>query len=215
MGHTPSRDQKQFAGEAVARSIIQICECWDAVVEAAWDRGYQVRSGEQSPSKSADPTDPTGNRAALVDVHPDRAEAWLSSARSNLATLLRLSSSEAPYRHTGPFYPPILKSALTRAAEEMAELWPANIAKLFGRIEKLGSEAMRHWPPTPKTGEVVGDVKVGERLNDIVLCTECKSQVIGGAGDPIARIDGKPYHRKPCYQTVWQRNARRSRTDVV
>lgn len=42
----------------------------------------------------------------------------------------------------------------------------------------------------------------------VETCQECGKPVTGGRADPIVRVDGRPFHRKPCYNTAWRRKKR-------
>ena len=229
----PSRDQKQVQVASLCRALDAICDSWDDAVDAEQARGF----ANQSPGPRAaagvvrfDPNDPlhtrqqpgasgkahafgdqTGNQA-LVD---DAAGRWLTAARRSLMLLLWASPADEPgeRRWTGPFHPPRLRSTFKRAAEDVVELWPTNVAVLIEKIHVLANTARREWPPTPKVGQTVDGVVVGSRGDTSEVCTECGRVVGANASDPLARIDGKPYHRVPCYQTVWQRNRRRAQRD--
>ncbi len=150
--------------------------------------------------------DQTGNTA----VQDDPASRWLRDVARYLALLLRMTPSDeriddAPRRGTerhprwnGPFYPPDLRQSLRRAAADVVELWPANCALLFERIHTLANVARREWPPTPPPGKEVDGVMVGAaRDHTGVTCSGCGLYASGDASDPVGRIDGKPYHRKP------------------
>lgn len=215
--NAPNPVQKRLITEASKSSIGRICDCWDTAQQAAWDRGYQIRAGEQARSeqRKGDHSDPVCDKASVVDIHPDRAETWIRNGNICLVKLLSLSSADGIGRWTGPFHPPTLRNALSQAVADLVDTWPIKTQHMLNKIDALASDGMTFWPPTPQPGDVIGDVKVGEKYNEVVMCTECRSPVVGGAGDPIARIDGKPFHRKPCYQTVWQRNARRNAKEAV
>ena len=88
-------------------------------------------------------------------------------------------------------------------------MWPVNFGSLRDRVFELADQARKEWPETPRKGEVVDGVKIGARTSQIETCVECGKVIGGGAADPLARIDGKPLHRTPCYQTRWQRNKRK------
>ena len=45
----------------------------------------------------------------------------------------------------------------------------------------------------------------------VALCTKCGRPILGGADDPLARIEGEPYHRTPCYRSERQRIRRSER----
>lgn len=83
-----------------------------------------------------------------------------------------------------------------------------NFDKLLSRIHGLANTARNEWPTTPKVGQVVDGVKVGQRNDSTEVCAECGKVALGNAADPIVRIDGKPYHRQPCYNTVYVRRQR-------
>lgn len=76
-------------------------------------------------------------------------------------------------------------------------------------LTRLANEAKTRWPQIPRAGEIIDGVKVLEKTPTVEICVECDSPIGANAADPLARIDGLPYHRRPCYQTVWARNSRR------
>ncbi len=221
-----STEQRQVVGEqrrvqldALCRAIDAICDACDLAADSAEARGYPQRVSAAVTSAPLPPNDdpesmsgryvvgdPTGNAA----IRPDVASRWIADARRLLALLLRLSPS---VQVNGAFYPPRLRSALKRAAEEVVSIWPRNVALLFQRIHRLANVARREWPPTPEAGTKVGAVVVGQRGDESEVCTECKAPIGANAEDPLARIDGRPYHRRPCYQTVWQRQKRQASRD--
>lgn len=150
--------------------------------------------------------DQTGNTA----VQADPAGRWLRDTRRCLALLLRMTSAderidntprfgtERHPRFNGPFYPPYLRQSLRRAASDVVSLWPTNCALLFERIHNLANVARAEWPPTPKLNEVIDGVTVGSaRDRTGATCEGCGLYASGDASDPVGRINGKPYHRKP------------------
>ncbi len=152
--------------------------------------------------------DPTGMIATSV---PDKASVWLERSDREIRLLISLTSAEAPgeRRWTGRHDElPNLRETAKRAAADLIETWPRNIARLIGSIERLANDAAAEWPPTPKPGTTVDGVKIGGRAPDLEYCAECKQPVTGGPDDPIARVDGKPYHRRPCYMTAYMRRQR-------
>lgn len=110
--------------------------------------------------------------------------------------------SDDPPTHGGDVSDPTLAAALSRnQVREDARKWLRDLTR-------LANEAKRRWPPTPKAGDVIEGVKVLETASAVEICTECHSPIGGNAADPLARIDGQPYHRQPCYNTVKRRRAR-------
>ena len=168
-------------------------------------------------------SDPTGQTVRDGPLG-DQAERWLAAARGYLSALLRFTSTEiaGSRKWTGPFYPVGFDARNRRkkdfhaAATELVEWWPRGCGHFIDQIIKLGGIAMTQWPPEVKIGETVetpeGPVTRGARRT-VETCTECGTVIGANAEDPLARIDGKPYHRSPCYQTVWQRNRRRVARD--
>ena len=82
---------------------------------------------------------------------------------------------------------------------ELVELWPKNVMKLFQRLYDLANEAMSEWPATPRKGQTIDGIVIGQKSSSIEMCVHCGESVFGGAADPIVRIDGKPYHKSTCY----------------
>jgi hypothetical protein len=201
----PAKAQKRDEIMRLCGALTAICSAWDDAVEAARARGYQVRSGEVvgGPRKRTF-GDPTA-RKALQD---DPAARWLSGARRALGVLLRFSPDRRAW--SGPFHPPALRGALLAAAEEVVWMWPKNVEVLIEWIHNLANTARVEWPPTPKPGDTIDGVTVGRKANPVETCTECGGVIGANAADPLARIDGKPYHRNPCYHTVYMRAKRRS-----
>ena len=223
------------ARDADPPSVIdRICGAWDAAVDQERARGF----ARQSPGPRAaagiirpDPNDPlharqmpgasstgaafgdtTGNQA----IQADYAGVWLDEAQRCLLLLLRVSpADERPERRrTGPFHPPSLRETLRRAAQDVVELWPVNIELLIERLHRLADSAAVRWPPRPRAGQTIetpeGPVTVLKKGNPVEMCNECRGPVVGNAGDPIRRLDGRPYHARPCYETVRKRKQRRS-----
>lgn len=228
----PSEAQKREQAAGLCRAIEGICDSWDDAVAAEQARGYAAQSPgpraaagtvhpdaadplhtrqmPAAPGKASAFGDQVGNRAIL----DDRASAWLDAANRSLRLLLAVSPVEIPVEHrwTGAFYPPNLRRTLCVAAEDVVQMWPRNIAVLIERIHGLANEARAEWPPTPRPGQVIqtpdGPVKVGERAPQVETCTECGGPVAGNAADPIRRVDGKPYHERPCWETARKRKQR-------
>lgn len=205
----------EFRLEAVVRSINRICAAWPDAIAAAASVGYPTTTmgGGGSSSGSGDRTCNTATR--LVDKG-NVAMSWLTRARRTLADLLWTADATGPARSagesrwTGPFDPPKLVVAFGAAASELDEIRPKGINRLFDTLVALGNEAAHNWPPTPKKGETIDGVKVLERTRSGDECVECHKYVAGDAGDPIRRLDGKPYHERPCYNTARQRKRRAS-----
>lgn len=225
----PDKAQLPFHKTSLRNSIAAICDAWDAAVEAERSRGYPSHSPLPAVSPGVvrlDPGDPLHTRSsALSSSHggafgdptgnaafgKDRAGPWLREARSCLGLLLSVSGVEIPgeRRWTGPFHPPSIRQTLLFAAEDVVDMWPNGMWALARRIDALATTARHEWPPTPKPGEVIDGVKVGQRPKLVEVCCECGSPIGANSDDPLARIDGRPYHRQPCYNTVWRRNRRR------
>lgn len=197
----PSATQKEVQLTALCSAIDVICGAWESALEAldarGWTSGERVSGGAIS--------DPTGSAALNGDV----ADKWLHDCKRNLGLLLGLSCGNGGLRWRGPFVPPRLQSVLKRAAEDVIDIWPVNVALLIERIHRLANTARAEWPPQVHFGQIVDGIKVGEHLNQVEMCQHCGKPVAGGQADPIVRIDGRPYHRTPCYNTVWQQQKRR------
>lgn len=210
-------------------AIDRICDGWEGAVEAVESRGYgqgRVYGDAQSttvsrPSKpvydsfgqfvgmergSGEVRDVVGDEAIRFNL----ATKWLDDARSLLALLLAISPADEPgeRRWTGPFYPPRLRRTLHRAVVDAVELWPKNISHFFDKIAGLGNEAAIEFPLSPKVGERIDGVVVGERALPVETCAECGKPVAGGAADPLRRINDKPFHQRPCYETARKRRQR-------
>jgi hypothetical protein len=104
---------------------------------------------------------------------------------------------------------PTLAAALSR--NEVRE----GALKWLRDLTRLANDAKRIWPAQPKAGDVIDGVKVLEKASTAVICVECGAPIGANAADPLARIDGRPFHRRPCYDTVSQRRRRVSRRDSV
>lgn len=221
----PSEQQKTEQVASLCRAIDAICDAWDLAVDAANSRGYgsggsfdgtgsssgfwvvefdddgNRTNTEYVPTAHGDPTSAQGLRS-------DTATRWYGNARRHLALLLRLD----PGAKRGKFYPPALRSQLHHAAEYAVEyVWDEekNLARLIENIHKLANTARREWPPTPKFGQVVDGIKVGERSkSELEVCSECKQPIPGTKLEPVKRIDGQPYCLSPCFETVRKRRAR-------
>ena len=200
--------QRRRVADDLSVAIRTICAAWD---QAEWDaasRGYPAGSLGNIGS-SWDTSDPTGDAAMRADYADD----WLRRARLHTLTLLRLSAESVgrERRWTGPFRPSLLTETLVLCGTDLVELWPVNFGSLVLRFYGLSDQAKKQWPPTPRKGEVVDGVKVGDRGNSVEMCAECGKPIGATAADPLARIDGKPLHRKPCYNTVYVRNRRKAK----
>ena len=183
------------------RALDRIVTAWPAAFEAAQARGFGPGGSERS--SSSDVVDPTGSAAC----RPSQAERWLKETRC----VLMLTLSWARIQRAWPGSPGPIHEVVGEALDELIEWWPNKLERLLDRIVGQANFAAEHWPATPRKGEVIDGIKVGGRSSTIETCIECRQTVSGGAGDPIVRIDGQPYHRKPCYQTAWQRRKRAER----
>lgn len=202
-------DQKRRQLASLRDAINVICDSWDDAVEAAESRGYGSHTSDDPPVSGGGTSDPTGSDAIREDI----AEQWVFTTRRSLALLLKLAvDDEYPL---GTFYPPSLRSALNRAAEDVVELWPTNVARLITRIHVSANTARAEWPPTPTAGQRIKDIVVGERAPQLEICVECGTPVTGVAADPIRRINGQPHHMNPCYETARKRKYRASRVPPV
>lgn len=233
MARIPNPEQKAHQLAAACRDIDTICAAWPDALEAERSRGY----GAQSPGPRAaasevrvdasDPLhvhqmppanaqgssfgDPTGN-AGIAPA--GEAAAWLYDARGVLGLLLRSSGTEVwgERKWTGPFNPPAIIQTLKAAVGDVIEFWPTGTDRVLARLHDLANVARREWPPTPKPGTVVptpdGTVTVGKRGSVIEMCAECKQVIGGGAADPLRRLDGQPYHLRPCWETARKRKQR-------
>jgi hypothetical protein len=76
---------------------------------------------------------------------------------------------------------------------------------LCGRLVRLSNRASGYARRTPRKGETLGGITVGERTNLVERCAECDNPVFGTSEDPIRRIDGQPMHAKSCYYRAWRR----------
>jgi hypothetical protein len=201
------RSHKDFVRQQVTASIGQICDAWNDAHTAAAARGYPS-GGEGGPSGVGGHSDPTANRAMIADVADD----WIRRARATLVLVLRFSGSGSANRWTGPFDPVALRASLKEAGSDLVDIWPKRVQRVFDRLYDLADQALREWPPTPKPGTKFGEGKdaivVGKRADKSEICNECRQVIGGGAIDPISRLDGKPYHRKPCFETVRKRKQR-------
>lgn len=231
MANAPSPAQKERITEVVEQDVRRICRAWPLAVDEASVRGYRSNGGGVVPTEvRVDPSDPLHTRrSALTSAKPaafgdptgsdalrdDLAMRWLTDARTSLLFLLATSAMQAPgeRRWSGAFDPHKLEGSLCMAARDIVELWPMRVQGLLDKISRLAFDAAKAWPPTPRKGDVIDGVTVGGKSTTVEDCTECGGPIAGGAGDPLARIDGRPYHRTPCYQTVWQRNRRRAGDD--
>ncbi len=185
----PTTQQKRFLREQGQTSISRISKSWIEALKAA-DAFPMSRTGESGGRRSSDASDPTGNAAMRFDV----AAKWISEVRRLL-----------------PGFTPAHRHQYDRSVSRMIDRWPPAASKVLDELVRLANVAAKEWPDTPRRGQMVDGVKVGEKTPTVETCVECKGPISGGALDPIARIDGKPFHRKPCYQTVWQRNKRAER----
>lgn len=231
----PAPVQCQHIQAALCRALGTICDGWDSAMEEAAARGYSQHSPgprsvqratgksfwDQLNARTITPAkegpsyreDDVTSSAALI---PDFAGEWITQATLHLKVLLSASPADAvgESRWNGPWYPPALRSTFREAAEDLVRLWPMGCERLTQRIHMLANEAARRWPPKPKANEVIDGVKVGGRYVEAEVCTECGGPIAGGAADPIRRIDGRPFHKRPCFDTVRQR-ALRARKKVL
>lgn len=201
--HGPSTEQKDFIKTAVRKDIQLICQAWPKAVEESLTATY----GRQDGSSGSGEVD----ESREMTFRSQNAEAWVADVKPTLALVLRLADAgkvPGERQWTGSFDPPKLVGTFCAAADDIVDLWPVRVDRLWKRLSRLASIAAKHWPETPRKGEVIDGVKVLDKGNFTEMCTECEGSIGGNATDPLARIDGKPYHRKPCYQTVVQRRAR-------
>ena len=199
--------ERQRLCDDLSTAIRTICGAWELARWDAASRGYPAGSLGNIGS-SSDTSDPTFAAA----TRPDYADDWIRRVTKYSLVLLRASgATNHERRWTGPFSPPAMTETLVLCSSDLVELWPMNFGSLILRFYDLSDQAKKQWPPTPRKGEVVDGVKVGERASSVVPCTECGEPIAATAADPLARIDGKPYHRTPCYNTVYVRNRRKAK----
>jgi hypothetical protein len=184
---TPTPQQKRFQLDAAHNAVRRICETWPVALDAARSFGQEsIGENVGSSSKVANPTMHAG-------LQTDVAAKWIRDVRNVIRA------------------PDPMASHLHRVVDALVQHWPSGTTHFLDSLVALANRGVREWPPQPRFGEVVDGVKVGSRGDQLEYCTECRQPVTGDAADPISRIDGKPFHRKPCYQTVWQRNDRARR----
>lgn len=203
MSHTAEKKKthRDFEKEQVVGSIGQICDAWPDAQLATEAIGFPTGQGGRSGKGGH--ADPTANRAMTPDIAID----WMRRARVVLLLILRVSS--APGRAwVGPFDPKAMRGALKEAGGELVELRPMNVGRMFNQLYDLADQALREWPPTPVAGMKIDDVVVGEKAPTWEMCGECRSEIWGGTTDPVRRLDGKPFHKTPCYETVRKRRQR-------
>lgn len=194
--------QKSVVKADLARAIGQICDAWPDAVLAVNARCYPSGSanGSRSIGGHADPT-------LMSSLTPDKPSIWLNKARRELVALLRMSASDEAL--VGTFSPPRLRQSLISAGTDAVDIWPQGFGRTQQSIYDLANEAIRSWPPTPRKGTTIrtpdGDVIVGQKSSSIETCAGCNESVFGGAADPIVRIDGKPYHKSPCYLRAYRK----------
>ncbi len=199
----PTSEQKDFIRTAVKRDLRLICSAWSV----ALGESESISFGTAGDGGGGAPSD-----EAEMTFRSRNAENWIAEVKPTLALLLKLADGSVPGERTwtGPFDPPKLVGSFCAAADDLVDVWPMRIDRVWRKLSRLASIAAKHWPATPKKGQVVDGVKIGDRGNFTEMCTECGSSIGGNAADPVARIDGKPYHRKPCYNTVFVRTKRRA-----
>jgi hypothetical protein len=219
----PNREQQAVLLESLVQDIDRIYDSWATALEARASYGYpptspgfaehgylrRVKFDSEGNVIPPDPDDlppavgdPTGNKA--IAGH-DRATQWLESVRGTFSLMLRITPAGWG---GGATEPPGSRNNVKRAARDLVDCWPVNIAKLFTKLHTLADIAAFEWPPTPGEGAVIGEVKVGGRYVELAECAECKRPITGGTGDPIDKFAGKKYHREPCGNTARKRNAR-------
>lgn len=203
------KSHKEFAREQVTGAIGQICDAWPDAIRASAARGFGTGgSGGRQPQ--GDHGDPVANKVLRFDrngdLKPDVADRWLRQARELLVYVLQFSPDDGGW--TGRFDPVRMRSALKRGGAEMVDLWPMRVQRVMRDLYELADTALREWPATPSKGEKVGEVTVLERNKTGDDCAKCGKYVAGDAGDPIRRLDGKPYHMTPCWETMRKRKAR-------
>ena len=186
-----TRQQKSVVRQDVAKAIGQICDCWPDAIAASQARGYPTGPCEGGGIGSH------GDPVPHYALQPDVAAAWLNRARIQLGVVMVTTSGHNS--RVGPFWPPQLRQSLIQGAYDLVELWPRNCLGLFHRLYDLADQGMAEWPATPRKGMKIAGVIVGKKAITSETCAGCGEQAFGGAGDPIVRINGKPYHRSPCY----------------
>lgn len=203
MAHTAGMSHKDYVRQQVTGSIGQICDAWPDAIAAAESIGFPTGQGGRSGIGGHG--DPTANKA----MNPDAAIDWMRRARILLVLILRCSAgSGRGNRWMGPFNPKVMRTTLMGAGGDLVELWPVRVQRVFAHLYDLADEALREWPPTPAKGTVIDGVKVLERTRVGDECAGCGKYVAGDANDPIRRLDGKPYHERPCYEKMRKRRQR-------
>lgn len=204
----PSPEQRAMIQDSCRRDIRAICAAWPAALDESQAHGYGSGfdpNGTGITGKTVG--DPTGDRA----MRPDEAHLWLSEARRTLALLLKLADTSRVRNErqwTGSFDPSRLTESFCAAADEIIDTWPLRVQRILDRLTYMASTAAAKWPPTPRKGQVIDGIEVGKSAPPLERCVECGDLILATVTDPLARIDGNPYHRKPCYNTVYVRRRR-------
>lgn len=221
----PTMSIRRREGQVLARAIECICE---AAPRARESESYRGLTGAYfgilgaPPAKIGDPTDPLhartirpAKRVAMplaqdptsrTALAGSPVEKWLRRSRGWLVFLAAVEGTK-----TLPADVFLGRDVLTSCAITFCERWPRNAERLIDRIHGQANLARKLWPDKPKPGDIVDGVRVGGPARGAVRCGLCNGSIFGGVTDPMVRFKGTPYHQRPCYHTVWQRDRARRR----
>lgn len=94
---------------------------------------------------------------------------------------------------------------------DFASRWLNDVQNATRELERLGNQALRHWPDQLKPGDVFAGIKVGARSNTVEVCDHCREPIPPGLlpnnRPTVIRVNGKPLHRNTCYFQMRRANS--------
>jgi hypothetical protein len=192
----PNPDQRNDQLRQARRCANRICDAWPLAMQAAAAIGYPT--GGEAGSSSEDPV----LNAALKQ---DRASRWLVETRRLMAAWCVSAGVDFD---AARFKPNTHRALILESIETVIKEWPHWTEAALSGLVRLANVAAKEWPPTPRRGDVIDGVTVGERSETGDTCSSCGRYIAGSAADPVRRIDGAPYHKSPCWETVRKRRRR-------
>lgn len=198
--------QRERTRQALTRAVDRIVQAWPHALADAGARGFGVGRGYDSLGGAGELT----SVEAAADV-PCRAVAWLAELADVLAHVTGDANWPWFTARVGDTPAGIIGLAGTlmrqRVPQLVDEAWIA-------RIITLGNKGALWWP-TLASGDVVKGVTVGQRSNTVQNCALCGDPVLGGAGDPLRRIDDDVFHKSPCWYAASMSRGRHPRQECA
>lgn len=172
--------------------IDSCCDTWPTALLDAGCRGFPTAVMQPRSSGEAELTS-----VESAAIRTDFATGWIVELGDVIA-LFGLPSRP----RIGTWDGESIRRPWHHAAEQVLNDWPPHAEQATKRLSVLANTARAHWTTRPAKGQTISGVTVGERTNSVETCGLCQEPVMGGASDPIRRIDGQAFHKSPCWYRV-------------